>query len=81
MHYGWSRVKRYSISGWRYCSTRFFLLLLLIIVSLSAWGDVKGTANFWFSLSSSVPILLLYFPLVGFLVEVLERDWKDWHLW
>lgn len=77
MHYDWYRVKRYSVTGWKNCSMRFFLFLfsLVIIVSL------LGSAPFWVTFSSLSPILILYVPLLGFLIETLDRDWKDWHLW
>jgi hypothetical protein len=51
------------------------LLSLIILVSF------LGSAPFWVTFSSLTPILALYFPILGFLIETLERDWKDWHLW
>jgi hypothetical protein len=77
MNYGWSRVKRYSVTGWKHCSMKFFLFLLSLVILVS----FLGSAPFWVTFSSLTPILVLYFPLLGFLVEVLDRDWKDWHLW
>lgn len=77
MPYAWSRMKRYSVIGWKNSSTRLFLLILLLIFILSAWAEPP----FWVTFSSLVPFLLLYIPLVGFFLELLERDWKDWHLW
>jgi hypothetical protein len=77
MHYDWSRVKRYSVIGWKNCSMRFFLFLLSLVILVSFFGS----APFWVTFSSLTPILVLYFPLLGFLLETLERDWKDWHLW
>ena len=77
MHHNWSRVKRYSVTGWKHCSMRFFLFLLGLVVLVS----FLGSAPFWVTFSSLMPILVLYFPLLGFLIETLERDWKDWHLW
>ena len=77
MHYTWSRVKRYSVTGWKNCSMRFFLCLLGLVILVS----FLGSAPFWVTFSSLTPILVLYFPLLGFLIETLERDWKDWHLW
>jgi len=77
MEYDLSRVKRYSITGWRHRSTRFFMGLLGFVVLVS----FMGSAPFWITFSSLAPILLLYFPLLGFMLETLERDWKDWHPW
>jgi hypothetical protein len=51
------------------------LLGFVILVS------ILGSAPFWVTFSSLAPILLLYFPLLGFMLETLERDWKDWHPW
>jgi hypothetical protein len=51
------------------------LLGVVILVSY------LGSAPFWVTFSSLSPILLLYFPLLGFMIEILERDWKDWHPW
>ncbi|MDF1535104.1 MAG: hypothetical protein P1S46_01205 [bacterium] len=77
MYYDWSSVKRYSATGWKYGSLRFFLgvLALVIIVSL------LGSAPFWVTFPSIAPLLVLYFPILGFFIETMEKDWKDWHLW
>jgi len=77
MEYGLSRVKRYSITGWKHRSMRFFTGLLGFVILVS----FLGSAPFWVTFSSLAPILLLYFPLLGFMLETLERDWKDWHPW
>ena len=77
MEYRIARVKRYSITGWKNRSTKFFILLLGLVVAIS----FMGPAPFWITFSSISPILLLYFPLLGFMIETMERDWKDWHLW
>ncbi len=77
MSYGWARMKRYSVTGWKHSSTKLFLGILLLVVALSAWA----APPFWVTFSSFAPFLLVYFPLVGFFLELLERDWKDWHLW
>jgi hypothetical protein len=77
MQYDWSRVKRYSVTGWKYGSLRFFLGVLALITLVSFFGS----APFWVTFPSLAPILLLYFPILGFLIETMERDWKDWHLW
>jgi hypothetical protein len=77
MHYEWSRVKRYSATGWKHCSMKFFLSMLGLVIFVS----LLGSPPFWVTFSSLVPILVLYFPLLGFLLETLDRDWKDWHLW
>lgn len=81
MDHGWTRVKKFSVAGWRHSSTKLFFLLVLAIVSVSVWTHTNGTANFWLLLLSMAPVICLYFPLVGFLIELLERDWQDWHLW
>jgi hypothetical protein len=77
MQYGWSRVKRYSVTGWKYGSLRFFLGVLALIILVSFFGS----APFWITFPSLAPILVLYFPILGFFIETMERDWKDWHLW
>ncbi len=80
MEYDWSRVKRYSITGWKQGSMKVFSGLVILIFVAS----FLGTAPFWMTFSSLAPILLIYFPLLGFLLEMMERDWKDWqdwHLW
>ena len=77
MQYDWSRVKRYSVTGWKNCSIRFFVFLFSLVVIISFFGS----APFWVTFSSLSPILVLYVPLLGFLIETLDRDWKDWHLW
>ena len=77
MDYGWSRVKRYSLSGWKHASTRLFILLFAVVIILSRWGRPP----FWLTFLSTLPLLLLYFPMVGFFMELLDRDWKDWHPW
>ena len=73
----WHRMKRYSLSGWRHRSTLLFCLLLLGVVTIS----VMNSPPFWVTFTSLLPVLVLYFPLVGFCREILERDWEDWHLW
>ena len=77
MGYSWSRMKHYSQTGWRHCSTRLFVLMttLVFVVSLA------GSAPFWVTFSTLMPFLLIYFPLLGFCLEIMERDWEDWHLW
>ena len=77
MEYDWSRVKAYSMTGWKHRSRKFFIGLIGIAILIS----FLGSAPFWVTFSSLVPILLLYFPLLGFMIETLERDWKDWHPW
>jgi len=77
MEYDWSRVKRYSMTGWKHRSTGFFLGLLVFVLLVSFFGS----APFWVTFPSLAPILLLYFPLLGFMIETVERDWKDWHPW
>jgi hypothetical protein len=77
MPHSWTRVIHYSRTGWQNCSTPFFFLLLFIIIIIS----IFGSAPFWITISSLLPVLLLYFPVVGFMVDILERDWEDWHLW
>lgn len=77
LEYDWSRVKRYSVTGWKNRSNKFFLGLVGLVIVVSN----LGTAPFWMTFSSLVPILLLYFPLLGFMIETVERDWKDWHPW
>jgi hypothetical protein len=77
MDYDWSSVKRYSMTGWKHRSKKFFMGLLVFVVLVSFFGS----APFWVTFSSLAPILLLYFPLLGFMLETLERDWKDWHPW
>ncbi len=77
MVYDWSRVKGYSMTGWKHCSRKFFLGLLGFMTLVS----FLGSAPFWVTFSSLVPVMLLYFPLLGFMIETVERDWKDWHPW
>ena len=77
MEYDWSRVKGYSMVGWKNRSMKFFMGLFGIIVVVSFLGSMP----FWVTFSSLVPILLLYFPLLGFMIETVEKDWKDWHPW
>jgi len=77
MQYEWSRVKRYSATGWKHSSLKFSFFLL----SLAGLVSFLGSPPFWVTFSSLVPILVLYFPLLGFLLETLEHDWEDWHLW
>lgn len=77
MEYDWSRVKRYSMTGWKHRSTRFFMGLLGFVTLVS----FLGSAPFWVTFSSLAPILLLYFPLLGFMIETVEQDWEDWHPW
>ena len=77
MEYGWTRVKRYSITGWKHRSTKFFMGLMAVVILIS----LMTPAPFWVTFSSLAPILLLYFPLLGFMIETMDRDWKDWHLW
>ena len=77
MSYNWSRVKRYSVTGWRYWSLRFFMGVLALVTMVS----LLGSAPFWVTFPSLAPILIIYFPILGFFIETMERDWKDWHLW
>ena len=77
MDQSWSRVKRYSMTGWKHRSTKFFLGLLGLVILIS----YMGSAPFWVTFSSLAPLLRLYFPMLGFMLESLERDWKDWHPW
>ena len=70
-------MKRYSLAGWKHSSTRLFTVLFVIIVAVS----VLGEPPFWVTFTSLSPFLLLYIPLVGLFLELLERDWEDWHLW
>lgn len=77
MHNCWTRVKRYSLAGWKYSSTRLFLMLFMAIVVVSIWSEPP----FWMTFSSLLPFLLLYIPLLGLVLELLERDWEDWHPW
>ena len=77
MEYDWSRVKKYSMTGWKHRSTRFFMGLLGFVILVS----FLGSAPFWVTFSSLAPILLLYFPLLGFMIETVEQDWEDWHPW
>lgn len=77
MSYNWSRVKRYSVTGWRYGSLRFFMGVLALVTMVS----LLGSAPFWVTFPSLAPILIIYFPILGFFIETMERDWKDWHLW
>ena len=77
MNRSWSRVLHYSMEGWRQASIRLFFLLFIMIFAISAWGRPP----FWLTFSSLAPFLLIYFPLAGFLMELLDRDWEDWHLW
>ena len=74
---GWARVWRYTQDGWRHCSTRFTFLLIIGIAAFSAWNS----APFWVTFSSLIPFVFLSFPLVGFVLEILDKDWNDWHLW
>jgi len=76
MHHCWTRMKRYSLAGWKHSSTRLFMALLMVIVAVSVW---RGPP-FWVTFTSLVPFLLLYIPLVGLVLELLERDWEDWNL-
>ena len=48
----------------------------MVIVAVSVW---RGPP-FWVTFTSLVPFLLLYIPLVGLVLELLERDWEDWNL-
>ncbi|UCF30468.1 MAG: hypothetical protein JSV26_10500 [bacterium] len=73
----WTRMKRYSMAGWKHTSTKLFSLIFLLVLLLSALAEPP----FWLTFSSCAPFLLIYFPLVGFFLDLLERDWKDWHLW
>jgi hypothetical protein len=73
----WVRMKRYSLAGWKHSSTRLFLVLFLTIIAVSAWSSPP----FWITFTSLIPFLLLYIPLIGLVLELLERDWEDWHLW
>jgi len=77
MNQGWSRVKRYSVMGWKHRSMKFFMGLVGVVTLVS----YLGPAPFWVTFPSVAPILLLYFPLLGFMLEILERDWEDWHPW
>ncbi len=78
MHYEWyPRVKRYSVAGWKHCSLKFFFFLLALVIFVS----FLGSPPFWVTFSSLSPFLILYFPLLGSLLEILDRDWKDWQLW
>jgi len=77
MPHCWIRMKRYSLSGWKHSSTRLFLGFFAAIVAVSMWSEQP----FWVTFSSLIPFLLLYIPLIGLILELLERDWKDWNLW
>jgi len=78
----WNRVKRYCITGWRNSSTRlFFWITSLLLVMLVLLGFKWGRKPFWILFSSVLPLLILYFPLLGFVHDLFERDWDDWYLW
>ena len=77
MEYNGSRVQRYFLTGWKHRSTKFFIGLVGFVFLVS----FLGSAPFWVTFSSLAPILILYFPLLGFMIETVEQDWDDWHPW
>jgi len=78
----WNQVKRYSKTGWKNSSTRLFFFITSVLTAVLVFlGFIWGQKPFWIALSSAIPILLIYFPLLGFLLELLEKDWDDWHPW
>ncbi len=82
MENNWSRVKRYSVTGWRNSSTRLFLwIAALLLMVLTLLGYIWGRKPFWILFSSVLPLLILYFLLMGFVHDLFESDWDDWYLW
>lgn len=73
----WDHVKRCTAVGWKRTSWAGMGLSLLLLAGLAFWTP----GPFWLVFPSLTPVLFLYFLAVGFLLEILDQDWDDWHLW
>jgi hypothetical protein len=76
MNERWAMVKRIALVGWKKASWPTVVSWVAALALLALWTP----GPFWLVFPSLFPILLLYFLMVGFVLEMLDRDWKDWHL-
>jgi len=77
MNERWAHVKRYTVVGWQKTSWGGLLVSFAALAGLAFWTP----GPFWLVFPSLTPFLFLYLLAVGFLLEILDQDWRDWHLW
>jgi hypothetical protein len=77
MNERWSLLKRYTVVGWKQTTWRWLAFWTGALAGLAFWTP----GPFWLVFPSLTPVLFLYLLAVGFVLEILDSDWDDWHHW